>query len=406
MLKSLINQREDFPCLDQTFSGKPLTYLDTAATAQKPRVVIEAMNHYYYQDNANIHRGIYALASRATDAYENARETTRKFINAKHIEEIVFIKGTTEGINLIANCFSKVNIYPGDEILISLLEHHSNLVPWVEVCKQYGATLKVIPLLPTGDIDFEAYKNLLSDKTKIVAITHISNVLGTILPIKEMITLAHQKNIPVLIDGAQGIVHGNVDVQDLDCDFYVFSGHKLYGPMGVGILYGKRDRLNALPPYQMGGSMISKVSFEEIKYAPIPTKFEAGTPPVAEAIGLATAILYIQEIGFSAIIAHEEKLGSLLIDGIKTLKKCQLVRHPKNHSTVYSIVFDDIHAHDIATILDSEGIAVRAGHHCAMPLLASLKVPATLRASLGIYNNEEDIGRLIDGLKKAKEIFQ
>lgn len=399
------NWRNDFPILSQTFYDKPLAYLDNSATTQKPQQVIDAICQFYSCHNANVHRGVYALSEQATALYNEGRKTVQQFINAPHDHEIIFTSGTTESINLIAHSFGQQYINTGDEIIISAMEHHSNIVPWQMLCEQKGALLKVIPVKDDGTLDIEQYQKLFNARTKIVALTHVSNVLGTINPVKLMIAMAHAKNVPVLIDGAQAIAHHPVDVQDLDCDFYAFSGHKLYGPSGIGILYGKSEWLDKLPPYQGGGNMIGRVTFENTEYNHLPHKFEAGTPNTAGVIGLAAAIDYVQQIGYKNIVEHEQKLMNYLLEQLTQHKNIRLIGEAPERIGVISFVMENAHPHDIATILDREGVAVRAGHHCAMPLMERFKVPATVRASLGLYNNHDDIDQLATGLTAVNKIL-
>lgn len=397
--------KRDFPILQQMNRGKPLIYLDSAASAQKPKAVIEAISHFYSHDYANIHRGVFELSERATDLYEAARERIRKFIHAKHSEEIVFVRGTTEGINLIAQTFALAKLQKGDEIIITDMEHHSNIVPWYLLQERFGVIVKVAPVTDEGAIDMIAYQKLLSPRTKMVALIHVSNVLGTINPIKDMIALAHQYQIPVLIDGAQAVPHLPVDVQELDCDFYVFSGHKLYGPTGIGVLYGKKHWLDRLPPYQGGGGMIESVTFAKITFAKAPQRFEAGTPDISGVIGLHAAINYIDRIGMPSIFAHELSLLEYAQTQLSAIPGVRIIGQAKPKIGVISFVVDNIHPHDLGTVLDHEGIAIRAGHHCAMPLMQRLQLPATARVSLGIYNDENDIAALCSGIQLAKRLF-
>lgn len=398
--------RKDFPILEQSINEKPLIYLDNSATTQKPRSVMDAIYNYYQRDNANVHRGIYALSERSTAAYEAARQNVKNFINAKYNEEIIFTRGTTESINLIAYALGHSQIQAGDEILISGMEHHSNIVPWQIVCKEFNAKLKVIPILDDGTLDLNTFKLLLTDRVKIVSLVHVSNVLGTINPVKEIIHLAHQKNIPVLLDGAQAVPHMPVDVQDLDCDFYAFSSHKMYGPSGTGVLYGKKEWLEKLPPYQSGGDMILKVSFDHTEYNVLPHKFEAGTPNMAGVIGLSAAIDYLNDIGMDKIREHERNLTHYTQDALQKIEGLRIIGNCPNNIGVISFVMDNVHAHDVGTILAHENIAIRVGHHCAMPLMDRFGVAATARVSLGLYNEEKDIQRLIIGLKNVNEFFQ
>ena len=395
----------DFPILHQKISGKPLIYLDSAASAQKPKQVIEAIQNYYCHDHANVHRGVHTLSERATQAYENARHTVREFINASQDQEIIFTRGTTESINLVASCLGQWLMNEGDEILISAMEHHANIIPWQQICHQKKAKLKVIPLTKDGGIDLAEYQALISPRTRLVAITHFSHVLGVINPIKAMIELAHQSNIPVLIDAAQSIGHLPIDVQALGCDFLAFSGHKLYGPTGIGVLYGQSVWLQTMPPYQTGGGMISRVSFEKTEFAESPAKFEAGTPHIAGAVGLAAAMNYISEIGFSKIIEHEQLLTQYALKQLAQVPGLTVLPAKIMRGGVISFYMQQAHPHDIATILALDGIAVRAGHHCAMPLMDLLQISATVRISFGIYNRIEEIDRLIDSLQKVIKLF-
>lgn len=401
----LATVRGDFPILLQHINGKPLIYFDNAATSQKPSNVIAAMSRYYQFDNANIHRGVHTLSVRATDEYEHVRHVIAKWINAQHDHEIIFTKGTTDAINLIAQSFGRSELKAGDEIVLSEMEHHSNIVPWQLISDQMGAVIKVIPVTDVGELDIDAYRNLLSDKTKIVAITHVSNAIGTINPIETLIQLAHDKNIPVLIDGAQAIPHMGVDVQQLNCDFYVFSGHKMYGPTGTGVLYGKSSWLEKLPPYQGGGDMISEVSFQKTNYNKLPFKFEAGTPNIAGVIGLGAAIDYLRSIGFSAISSHENALLDYATSQLKNIEGIKIIGESAHKAAVISFLIDTIHPHDIGTVLDHEGIAIRAGHHCAMPLMTRFNIPATARISFGIYNSEQEIDAFVSAILKVKGLF-
>lgn len=395
----------DFPIFTTTNRGKPLIYLDSAASAQKPQQVIDAIANFYAYDYANIHRGIYELSERATNLFESSRETVAKFIHAQSPQEIIFVRGTTEGINLVAQSYARNFLQAGDEILVSELEHHANIVPWYLLSQQIGIKIKIIPIHDNGAIDLTAYKKLFTPRTKFVALSHVSNALGTILPIKEMIAYAHEQDALVLIDGAQAVPHMPVSVSELDCDFYAFSAHKLYGPTGVGVLYGKKALLDRMPPYQGGGDMIETVSFADITFAHTPQKFEAGTPDIANVVALKTALDYLNNIGMQAIYEHEQ---SLLHDAEKKLKQIpglRILGEAKPKVGVISFLIDDIHPHDIGTVLDHEGIAIRAGHHCAMPLMQRLQVPATVRASFGVYTTHADIDALVAALKKAKRLF-
>jgi cysteine desulfurase/selenocysteine lyase len=398
--------RGDFPILRQCIRDKALVYLDNSATTQKPTAVIDAISHYYIYLNSNIHRGVHTLSEQATQAYENARKAVQNFINAKYSQEIIFLRGTTEALNLLAQTFGRSQLKKDDEIIISALEHHSNIVPWQELCQQLGIQLRIVPISDQGELSLEAYEKLFNSKTKLVSIAHVSNAVGTINPIKKMIAIAHRNHVTTIIDGAQAVPHMPVDMQDLDCDFYVFSGHKMYGPTGIGVLYGKKHLLESLPPYQFGGGMIRQVNFTKTTYAPLPEKFEAGTPNIEAAIGLHAAINYLNTIGMKAVQNYENELLNYALQALKSIIDVEIVGQAADRAAVISFVMQDIHPHDIGTILDNEGIAVRAGHHCAMPLMECLGVPATLRVSMGIYNTHHDIDKLIDGLEKVRRIFQ
>lgn len=392
--------RHDFPILAQQVNGEPLVYFDNGATSQKPQVVIDAEAKYYKEINANIHRGVHHLSQVATDAYEEARVKIQHHINAKNSFEVLFTTGTTFGINLVANGFGQI-LQPGDEIIVSYLEHHSNIVPWQLACERSGAKLRVIPMLTDGSLDMDAYVALLNKNTKIVAVNHVSNALGTINPVKYMIEKAHEFNAAVLIDGAQAVPHLKPDVQDLDCDFYVFSGHKMCAPTGTGILYGKEKWLNKLPPYQGGGEMIKEVSFEKTTYAYLPHKFEAGTPNIAGGIVLATAVDYLNDIGFDNIIAYEHELLEYATERLKELDGIEFYGTTKEKAAVISFNFKGIHPYDVGSIIDKLGIAVRTGHHCAQPIMDYFGIPGTIRASFAFYNTKEEIDRMIAALKKA-----
>ena len=396
--------RQDFPVLDQQVRGKPLVYLDNAATSQKPKAVIDSIVQYYQNDNANIHRGVHTLSERATLSYENARKKVQTFLNASSEKEIVFARGATEAINLVANAFAE-KISVGDEILITAMEHHSNIVPWQMLCEKTGAKLKVAPINEQGELVFEEFEALISNKTKFAAISHMSNALGTINPIQQMIELLHQHNIPVLVDGAQAIPHIAVDVQALDCEFYVFSGHKLYAPTGIGALYGKMEQLEQMVPYQGGGDMISVVTFDKTVYSKVPYKFEAGTPNIAGTIGLGAAIDYVNKIGIDAIAAHENSLLEYATEQAKRIKKLRIIGTAKNKGAILSFVLEGIHPHDIGTMMDHQGIAVRAGHHCAMPVMDFFGVPATARASFAMYNTHQEVDALMAGIENLIEMF-
>ncbi|MBI1882654.1 MAG: cysteine desulfurase [Chlamydiae bacterium] len=397
--------RQDFPILRQKIYGKPLVYLDNAATTQKPLWVIDVLNQYYSDENANIHRGIHFLSERATQDYEAARGKVQRFIHAKEVCEIVFVRGTTEAINLVAQSFGRTFLKAGDEILISAMEHHSNIVPWQMLCEQMGAKLRVIPINKKGELLLEEYERLLNARTKLVSIVHVSNALGTVNPVQKMIQMAHAKGIPVLVDGAQAVAHLKVDVQVLDADFYVFSGHKIYGPTGIGVLYGKKERLEKMPPYQGGGDMISRVTFEKTLYNVLPYKFEAGTPHVAGAIGLGAALDYIRSVGLEAIAVHEKDLVTYGVKLLLSVPTLRLVGEPSDRAGIVSFVFDLVHAHDVGTVLDRAGVALRAGHHCTMPLMDFLGVPATVRASFALYNTRSEIDVMVEALGHVTEIF-
>ena len=397
--------RDDFPILSTLMNDKPLVYLDNAATSQKPSTVIEAVENFYKTGNSNIHRGVFRLSEQATARYEATRKEFAQFISAEKESEVVFVKGVTEAINLIAYGFSQSILKEGDEILISEMEHHANIVPWQIACEQTGAVLKVIPVLDDGSLDISAFEALLSEKTKLLSIVHISNALGTINPIKSMINKAHALGVPVLVDGAQSAPHMKVDVKDLDCDFYVFSGHKLFAPTGVGVLYGKEKWLEQLPPYQSGGDMIEKVDFGGTTFKGLPGKFEAGTPNIAGVIGLSEAIQYLQKLDREGAMAHEDALLIQATEGLAQIDGLRLIGTAKEKASIVSFVFDDIHAHDVGTFLDAGGIAIRTGHHCTMPLLKRFNVPATARASFAFYNNANDVDCLVESLKKMKSFF-
>jgi cysteine desulfurase/selenocysteine lyase len=397
--------RQDFPVLQQRVHGKPLVYFDNAATTGKPKVVIEAVARFYREDNANVHRGVHLLSERATAAYERARGVVQQFLNARDSREIVFVRGTTEGINLVAQSWGRRNVGSGDEILVSTLEHHSNIVPWQMLCEATGAVLKVIPMTDEGELRMDEYLRLLGDQTRIVAVTHVSNALGTINPVGWMIQAAHARGIPVLVDGAQAVAHTPVDVQELDADFYVFSGHKLFGPTGVGILYGRRALLESMPPYQGGGDMIRSVTFEKTRYNDLPYKFEAGTPDIAGAIGLGVAIEYVQAIGLESIEAYEHDLLEYATSRLSRVPGFRLIGDVTEKSAIVSFLLGDVHPHDIGTILDQEGIAIRTGHHCCQPLMQRLGVPATARASFAFYNTYAEIDALVASLDRVREVF-
>jgi cysteine desulfurase/selenocysteine lyase len=398
--------RADFPVLNRQVNGKPLVYLDNAASSQMPKQVAERIHQYHRNEHANVHRGIHTLSQNATNAYEETREKVRAFIGAELKDEIIFTTGTTDSINLVANTFGKITFRKGDEILISEMEHHANIVPWQMIAEQTGAVIKVIPITDSGEIDIQAYKSQLNSKTKMVAVVHVSNALGTINPVKEMTTLAHEAGAAVLIDGAQAVPHQPVNVQDINCDFYAFSAHKMCGPTGFGILYGKMSHLKAMPPYRGGGDMIDKVTFEKTTYNVPPFRFEAGTPPIAAGIGLGAAIDYLNTIGMDAIAEREAQLLKYATEKVNQIDGFRMIGTSDNKASVISFVFDDIHAQDIGTLIDKQGVAIRTGHHCAQPLLRRYNVTATARASIAFYNNEDDIDRFIEGLQYVKSFFE
>jgi cysteine desulfurase / selenocysteine lyase len=399
------NIRRDFPVLNQKVHGKPLVYLDNAATTQKPLAVIEAIANYYRQDNSNIHRGVHTLSERATEAYEKVRVAAQKFLNAADSKEIIFVRGTTEAINLVAQTYGRKNVGSGDEVLITALEHHSNIVPWQLLCEEKGARLRVAPINDRGELLLDEFEKLLGARTKIVAVGHLSNALGTINPIREIVRMAHARNIPVLVDGAQAAPRMPVNVQELDCDFYAISGHKMYGPTGIGVLYGKTELLEAMPPYQGGGDMIASVTFEKTVYNRLPYKFEAGTPNIADTIGLGAAIEYLNSLGLDQIEQHEADLLSYATSAVESIPGVQIVGTAREKAGVLSFVMDDIHPHDIGTILDNEGIAVRTGHHCAQPVMQRFNIPATARASFGLYNTRAEVDALVAGIHKVREVL-
>lgn len=398
--------RADFPILRQKVHGRPLVYLDNAATSQKPSSVIDAISNFYATTNANVHRGVHALSERATKQFELAREKVRAFINATRVEEIVFVRGATEAINLISQTFGRSRVRPGDEIVVSALEHHSNIVPWQLLCESTGAVLRVAPINEDGELVVGEFEALLGPKTRLVALAHVSNALGTINPVRQLVAAAHSHGVPVVLDGAQAIPHLKVDVKALDCDFYVFSGHKMFGPMGIGALFGKAELLESMPPYQGGGDMILSVTFEKTIYNRVPYKFEAGTPDVGGAIGLGSAIDYLTGLGMEQIAAYEHDLLGYATAAIAAVPGVRLVGTARQKAGVISFLLGDVHPHDIGTILDQEGIAIRTGHHCAQPVMQRFGIDATARASLAFYNTREDIDRLVEGLERVKEIFQ
>lgn len=397
--------RNDFPVLQQNIYGKPLIYFDNAATALKPQCVIDAINRYYSTESSNIHRGIYYLSEKTTAEFEDARTKVQQFLNAAGAEEIVFVRGTTEAMNLVAASFVRPMVHQGDEIVLSVLEHHSNIVPWQLVCNEKGAKLRIIPVNDAGEVRLEEYEKLLNEKTKFVSVGHVSNAIGTINPVKQMISMAHRYGVPVCVDGAQAAPHMAVDVRDLNCDFYAFSGHKLYGPTGIGVLYGKTDLLDQMQPYHGGGEMINSVSFEKTTYKKPPYKFEAGTPSIAGAIGLGAAIDYMTNIGVQEISAYENELLRHATEKISDVAKLRIIGNAKLKAAILSFVIDGIHPHDIGTILDREGIAIRAGHHCAMPAMQRFNVPATARASFAFYNTKDEIDTFVGSLEKVLTIF-
>jgi len=397
--------RKDFPILRQRVHGKPLVYLDNAATTQKPQVVIETLNKYYSAENSNIHRGVYYLSEIATEGYETARKKAQHYLNAKSSSEIVFVRGTTEGINLVASTYGRTNIKAGDEIVISHMEHHSNIVPWQILCEESGAKLRIIPINDDGELILEEYAKLLNEKTKMVSVVYVSNSLGTVNPVGKIVEVAHQRDIPVLIDAAQAVQHLKVDVQDLDCDFLVFSGHKIYGPTGIGVLYAKEHILQDMPPYQGGGDMISSVTFDKTSFKRAPHKFEAGTPNIAGAIGLGAALDYLQKVGFENIIPHETDLVNYAAEALSSVEELKLIGTAKNKASVVSFVIDGIHPHDVGTILDREGIAIRTGHHCTQPVMQRFGVPATSRASFALHNTRDEVDSLVGGVKKVITLF-
>jgi cysteine desulfurase/selenocysteine lyase len=397
--------RADFPILRQKVHGKPLVYLDNAATTQKPQAVIDAINRYYLLDNSNVHRGVHLLSERATQQYEDARAKVRHFLNAAESREIIFVRGATEAINLVAQAYGRQHVQPGDEVLISAMEHHSNIVPWQILCEEKGAALRVVPINDRGELLMEEYEKLLGPKTRLVAVVHVSNSLGTVNPVREIIDLAHRRKVPVLVDGAQAVSHLPVDVRDLDCDFYALSGHKVFGPTGIGVLYGKAGLLERMPPYQAGGDMISSVTFEKTTYNVLPHKFEAGTPHVAGVVGLGAALDYVTGIAFDAITAHEHDLLAYATAAVAELPGVRLIGTARAKAAVLSFVMEGVHPHDLGTILDREGVAIRTGHHCCQPVMDRFGVPATARASLALYNNREDIDALVRGLYQVKKMF-
>jgi cysteine desulfurase / selenocysteine lyase len=397
--------RADFPILRQKVRGMPLVYLDNAATSQKPQAVINAIARYYERDNANIHRGVHFLSEHATEEHDAARSAIQNFINAAHSKEVIFVRGATEAINLVAQSYGRTHVGPDDEILITGMEHHSNIVPWQMLCEEKGAKLRVAPINDSGELLIDEFANLLGPKTKLVAVTHVSNALGSITPIRRIIELVHQQNIPVLVDGAQAVPHIKVDVQALDCDFYAFSGHKVYGPTGIGVLYGKAALLDAMPPYQGGGDMIASVTYEKTLFNKLPFKFEAGTPDISGAIGLGAAIRYLDGLGVETVAAHEHDLLTYATEKVSVIPGLRLLGTAKEKAGVLSFVIEGIHPHDIGTILDQEGIAIRTGHHCSQPVMQRFDIPATARASFGLYNTRGEVDHLVAGIEKVREVF-
>ena len=397
--------RGDFPILKQMVNGNPLVYLDNGATSQKPQSVIDAIVNYYTTTNSNVHRGVHTMSQQATDSYEGARAKIRQFINAGDDKEIIYTRNTTEGINLVAHSYGRQNVGPGDDIIVSNMEHHSNIVPWQMLCEEKGANLRVVPIDDTGEMVMDEYEKMLSSRTKLVSITHVSNALGTVLPAAQIAAMAHAHGAPVLLDGAQAVPHMPVDMKELDCDFYVFSGHKLFGPTGIGILYGKAEYLEAMPPFLGGGEMIKSVTFERTIYNDLPYKFEGGTPDIAGAIGLGAAIDYVANLGFDRITAHEEELLRYGTEALSSIDGLRIIGTAEHKAGILSFVMDKAHPHDIGTILDEQGIAVRTGHHCAQPVMARFQIPATARASLAFYNTKEDIDALVKGIDRVLEVF-
>ena len=397
--------RADFPILAQTIHGKPLVYLDSAASAQRPRAVLDAVEHYETRLHSNVHRGVHTLSQRATDAYEGARETVRRFINARSTREIVFVRGTTEAINLVAQSWGRMSLRAGDEVLITQLEHHANIVPWQFACQASGARLVACPITASGEIDLAVFAACLNARTRLVAVAHVSNALGSVLPVAEITRLAHARGIPVLLDGAQAIAHAAVDVQALGCDFYAFSGHKVYGPTGIGVLYAREELLATLPPWQGGGDMILSVSIERSTFNELPWRFEAGTPNISGAVGLGAALQYVESLGREAIAAHEHALATLATERLRAIPGIRFIGTARDKAAVVSFLLDGVHPHDIGTILDSEGVAIRTGHHCAMPVMDFFGIPATARASFACYNTSADVDALCAAIGKVREVF-
>ena len=397
--------RADFPILAREINGKPLVYLDSAASSQRPLAVLRAVEHYETMLHANVHRGVHSLSQWATEAYEGARETVRQHLHARSTREIVFVRGTTEEINLVTNTWGRGNLKAGDEILITYLEHHANIVPWQMLCAATGAHLLAAPVKPNGELDLGAFRGMLSARTRLVAVAHVSNALGTVLPVQEIVHLAHARGIPVLLDGAQAVPHQPVDVQAIDCDFYAFSGHKVYGPTGIGVLYARESLLSEMPPWQGGGDMILSVNIQHSTYNELPWRFEAGTPNISGAVGLGAALQYVDSLGMAALATHEHALLELATERLSALPRLRLIGTASDKAAVVSFTMEGVHPHDIGTILDSEGIAIRTGHHCAMPIMELFGLTATARASFGCYNSAEDVDRLVEGLKKVRKLF-
>jgi cysteine desulfurase/selenocysteine lyase len=397
--------RHHFPLLRQHVNGKPLVYLDNAATSQKPQVVIDTIMRYYMEENSNIHRGVHYLSEKATEAYEGVRAKVRKFLNAAESREIIFVRGTTEAINLVAHSYGRTRVATGDEVLISAMEHHSNIVPWQIVCAERGAHLRVIPMNDAGELLLDEYERLLTPRTRIVALAHVSNALGTVNPVKKMVAMAHAQGVPVLLDGAQAVPHMRVDVRDIDCDFYAFSGHKVFGPTGIGVLYGREALLNAMPPYQGGGDMIKSVTFEKTIYADLPHKFEAGTPSIAGGVGLGAAIDYLGDLDMAAVGAFEHELVRYATAKLSAIPRVRIVGTARDKAGVVSFTIEGIHPHDIGTILDLEGVAIRTGHHCAQPVMQRFGLVATARASFAFYNTKDDVDVLVKGVEKVIEVL-
>jgi cysteine desulfurase / selenocysteine lyase len=397
--------RRDFPILHQQVYGHPLVYLDNAATSQKPRAVIDAISHYYERGNANIHRGVHFLSEHATEEHEAARRIVQRFLNAADKREVIFVRSATEGINLVAQTYGRKHVCAGDEVLITAMEHHSNIVPWQMLCEEKDAKLRVIPINDRGELEMDELPKLLNSRTKLLAVTHVSNALGTINPLRKIVEIAHSHGVPVVVDGAQAVPHLKVDVQELDCDFYVFSGHKVYGPTGIGVLYGKRALLEAMPPYQGGGDMIRSVTFEKTLYNDLPYKFEAGTPNIAGAIGLGAAIEYVNHLGIDNIAAHEHDLLIYATESLSAIPDIRIIGTAADKAAVISFIIEGIHPHDIGTILDRSGIAIRTGHHCAQPVMQRFRIPATARASFAMYNTRAEVDALVEGIQKVKEVF-